>query len=97
VPPFPKPSDWAVNEIFGESRYERIALTTQPNFLGYVVIVRDTTVAMKNVLFSIVGFCSLRQYEGVMSRTKDTTVYRITTYLRGHSNSHCSMRQLSGA
>ena len=53
APPSPKPSDWAVNEIFGESRCERIALTAQPNFLGYVVIVRDTTVVMKDVRITI--------------------------------------------
>jgi hypothetical protein len=88
----PKPSGWAVNEIFGESRCERVALTAQPNFLGYVAVVRDTTVTMKDVLFSIVAFCSLKQYEEVMARTKDTAVYRITIYLHRHSNSYYIMR-----
>lgn len=50
VPPSPNPFDSAVDEIFGESRCERIALTSQPNLLSYVVIVRDTTVAMNVVL-----------------------------------------------
>jgi len=50
IPPSPNPFDCAVDEIFGESRCERIALTAQPNLLGYVVIVRDTTVTMKVVL-----------------------------------------------
>ena len=45
----PKPCGWAV-EIFGESRSETIALTAQPNLLGYIVIVRDRSVAMKGVL-----------------------------------------------
>jgi len=62
VPPSPNPSDCAVDEIFGESPCERIALTAQPNLLGYVVIVRHTTVAMKVVL---ILYCCILLTEAV--------------------------------
>lgn len=92
VPPSHNPSDLPVDDIFGASRCETIALAVQPNLLDYVVIARDTTIAMKVVIILHCCILLTKTMKKYCQELKDTTVYRTTIYLHSHSNSYYIIR-----